>query len=329
MKPEIIAELAQGFEGSKQQAMLLLKAAASSGADSAKFQIVFAEELATKDYKHYQLFSSLEMKDSDWIELNEFAIKNKLNLYTDVFGKKSLKLSEKMNLKAIKVHGTDISNISFLKEIAKSKIPKVFLGVGGANKKEISIAIKILKNKKINLMLGFQSYPTPNKANQLSRMHLFKKIFKDKELGFADHSNPQEKISYILPSVAMTLGAAVIEKHLTLGKLMKIEDFESALNPDEFKIFSTALKQSYQALGTYKNIEDFGMSSSESSYRKMIRRDVVASKNIKKGVKINHSHLSLKRTSNQNALKNFDIIIGKKVLRNLKKNCSITKKDIE
>ena len=329
MKPEIIAELAQGFEGNMQQAKLLLKAAASSGADSAKFQIVFAEELATKDYKYYQLFSSLEMKDSDWIELNEYAIKNKLNLYTDVFGKKSLKLSEKMNLKAIKVHGTDISNMSFLKEIAKSKIPKVFLGVGGANKKEISTAITILKNKKINLLLGFQGYPTPNGANQLSRILLFKKLFKGIELGFADHSNPQEKISYILPSVALALGAAVIEKHLTLGKSMEIEDFESALNPDEFKLFSVALKQSYQALGIFKDIEDFGMSPSERSYRKMIRRNIIAAKNIKKGEIINHSHLSLKRTSNQNALKTSDMIIGKRVLKNLKKNSPITKKDIE
>ena len=52
MKLEIIAELAQGFEGRPDQARLLVKAAAAAGADAAKLQLVYADELATPDYKH-------------------------------------------------------------------------------------------------------------------------------------------------------------------------------------------------------------------------------------------------------------------------------------
>ena len=61
MKIEIVAELAQGFEGCAKQAKLLIKAAAKAGADAAKFQLVYADELATEDYEYYNLFSSLEM----------------------------------------------------------------------------------------------------------------------------------------------------------------------------------------------------------------------------------------------------------------------------
>ena len=49
MQIEIIAELAQGFEGRPEQARLLIKAAASAGADAAKYQLVYADELATPD----------------------------------------------------------------------------------------------------------------------------------------------------------------------------------------------------------------------------------------------------------------------------------------
>ena len=55
MKVEIIAEMAQGFEGSFNQAKLLVKAAASAGANAVKFQLVYADELATNDYLHYNL----------------------------------------------------------------------------------------------------------------------------------------------------------------------------------------------------------------------------------------------------------------------------------
>ena len=151
-------------------------------------------------------------------------------------------------------------------------------------------------------MLGFQSYPTPNNTNQISRILLLRKLFNNVEIGFADHSNPEKELSYILPLIALTLGANTIEKHLTLGKSMEMEDFESALNPDEFKIFVNLVKQSSKAYGKYKNKNDFGMSVSELSYRKIIRRDVVSKKKIKKGDMILSSHLSLKRSSDKNAI---------------------------
>lgn len=329
MKPELIAELAQSFEGKIEQAKILLKAAISSGANSAKFQIVYADELSTFDYQFYDLFKSLEMKDSDWLELNNLAKKNDINLYADIFGDKSLNLAEKMQLKAIKVHGTDISNIEFLNKIAKSRIPKIFLGIGGALKNEIYKAIEILGNKKINLMLGFQSYPTPNHTNQISRFFLLKDLYDEVELGFADHSNPDNKLSFTIPSMALACGATVIEKHLTLGKSMRMEDYESALNPDEFKEFSILLKKSYKALGKFEDKEDFGMTNSEINYRKKIRRDVVASKNIKKGETIKPSYVSLKRSSHKKAIKKLEITFGKKALKNIKKNHPLTSKDIE
>ena len=50
---EIIAEVAQGFEGSFHQSKLLIKAAAKSGANSVKFQLVYADELATHSYEYF------------------------------------------------------------------------------------------------------------------------------------------------------------------------------------------------------------------------------------------------------------------------------------
>ena len=50
-KIKIIAEIAQGFEGNSIYSELFVKAAAASGADALKFQLVYADELATPDYK--------------------------------------------------------------------------------------------------------------------------------------------------------------------------------------------------------------------------------------------------------------------------------------
>ena len=80
MTLEIIAELAQGFEGKPEQTRLLLVAAAKAGADVAKYQLVYADELATPDYQYYELFKSLEMTDQDWLDLADYAGELELGL---------------------------------------------------------------------------------------------------------------------------------------------------------------------------------------------------------------------------------------------------------
>ena len=89
----IIAELAQGFEGRPEQARLLIRAAANSGANASKFQLVYADELATPDYKYYDLFKSLEMSDEVWKELADYALSLHIDLHLVIFGAKSLKLA--------------------------------------------------------------------------------------------------------------------------------------------------------------------------------------------------------------------------------------------
>lgn len=333
MNLEIIAELAQGFEGNFAQAKLLLKAAASSGADAAKFQLVYADELATPDYKYYDLFRSLEMKDSDWQELAEYAKELKIQLYLDIFGATSLKLSEKIGINGIKLHGTDIANMGLLHEIANSSINKILLGAGGAHLSEIENALHILEKKHVIIILGFQGYPTSNETNQIERVEILKSYLDGKytnfTLGFADHADPSSPLRYALAATAIGSGARIIEKHLTLGQVMKMEDYESALNPDEFSEFTHVLRECYLSLGIANKEEDFGMSESEKKYRLMIRRHVVSSKDMPVGTLLSPSDLVLKRTSSVDFITDLNSVYNKTLLRNVFVNAALSSNDFK
>ena len=65
-KIEIIAEIAQGYEGKKDYLDQLVSESLKSEADSIKIQLVYADELSTSDYQYYGLFKELEMEDSKW-----------------------------------------------------------------------------------------------------------------------------------------------------------------------------------------------------------------------------------------------------------------------
>ena len=332
MQIEIVAEIAQGFEGCPEQAKLLVKAAAKAGANAAKFQLIYADELATPDYEYYGLFSSLEMSDDDWAGIKTACDEHHIELILDVFGSTSLSLAEKLRVETVKLHATDINNIGFLSKLADSSIKRIMVGAGGAYLPEIKSALDIVPMKEVVLFHGFQGYPTTIEDNQMSRIQLLQGAFSEHKnvvLGFSDHVDPTDPSSIALPAYAVGQGAVILEKHLTLGCCMELEDHEAAMNPDQFKVFVGAIRDIESAHGGRALDDDFGMSAAEERYRKNIRRHVVMSGDIEVDNVINAGDVVLKRTSSGEACTDIQSVYGKKLTRALQENSPVTKGDIE
>lgn len=327
-KVKFIAELAQGYEGKVTQAFELIKGAKLALANFAKIQIVYADELATKDYKDYKIFKSLELNKNDWLKIYNFAKKNKIELITEIFGKKSLETAKFIGAKLIKIHPTDINNIELITEIKKINLKKIFVGIGGANENEIRLCLKLFSNYKVVLLHGHQTLPTPNSDLNISRIKKIISKFKNKEnnfsVGIADHVVPNDKDQIPIISMSIASGAEYIEKHLTTNRIFKLEDYFSALNPDEFKKLVKDTKEIIKILGA----ENFDLSKSEKIYRKAIRRVPIAKTNIKKNSMLNYSNISFKRSSNTTNIKNINAIIGNKSKKKIKKDKIIFKEDI-
>ena len=334
MNTYIIAELAQGYEGRPEQAAMLVAASAAAGADAAKLQLIYADELATPDYEHYALFRKLEMPDTAWIDLKRLADEKKIALYLDVFGNRSLGLAVSIAARGIKVHSTDMSNPGLLAEIGRSSIDEVLLSVGGCSLAEIDQAIELVgtRNKSITLLHGFQGYPTESFANQISRLALLSRRYPATprvRLGFADHADPSSMLCGMIPAVALGAGATVFEKHLTLAKSMKLEDHEAALNPDEFSLFSASLRECAMTLGTVDESDEFlGMHESERAYRAKTRKHVVTTRGLKSGVALVAADIALKRTPEKMALHDARSVIGRRIARDLAADAPITPADI-
>lgn len=328
---DIIAEAAQGFEGDPRQAHLLVVAAASSGANAIKFQLVYADELATPDYQYYPLFKNLEMEDQVWEDLAAAAKTRGLRLDLDIFGVRSLALAERLG-GDVKLHGTDISNLGFLDLVAQSSVPRVVLGAGGATLTEIEAALDRLAGKDVVLMLGFQAYPTATQDNQISRVRALAAKLANKSnvvLGFGDHCAPDTGFSIALSAAALGAGAQVLEKHITLGRCMEMEDHESALNPDEFATYVSALRAASAAMGETTSADDFGMTDAEKGYRNTIRRHVVAGHDLTSGSEISASDIVLKRSAHNAPITDPALVVGQVLARDVASNDAIGADDLK
>jgi sialic acid synthase SpsE len=295
---EIIAEAAQGFLGApREKTALLARLAAAAKADAVKFQLVYADELCTPDYKHYKLFSELEMPDADWLALARQCRDLGIALYVDVFGERSLALAARMEVAGIKIHSTDMLNTALLEAAGRSPIGRVILSAGGCLGPEIQAAISLMKGKDIVLMHGFQGYPTAAGENQIARLAELRRAFPQVRLGFGDHVPETDAARLWLAAVAVGAGAQVIEKHITISSVAKEEDHESALNPDEFAAFVANVRVAHQALGAAAAAPDFGMSEREQQYRKQMKKHLVARRDLAAGAVLGAQDIGMKRTS--------------------------------
>ena len=329
-RTHIIAECAQGYaqptlSESLELAKWLTRAAKSCGADSVKFQLVIADELACPDYKYYSLFKSLELGEAKWREVACLGRELGIELIFDIFGKESLSIAERLNVRTIKVHPTDFTNSELLRAIASSqKICDVVAGCGGATEEEILASLQLLtSNKTVTLLLGLNRLQKFARISELSGNHV--------RLGFADHADPTGSDATHLAAMALGYGATVIEKHLTLARCLKLEDHESALSPDEFEEFVKIIRGCEDAAGQTlsKGQSAFDLPETEQAYRRLVSRHVVACRDIRVGECLAASDLCLKRSASTSPITMLQTAIGKVTTRHIAANSPVCAEDLE
>lgn len=299
----VIAEMANSHEGNIEIAKKITAKAAESGANAIKFQKFTADELAEPNHKNYNLYKKLEMNLTEWKELIKFAKKKKLKIFVDVFGIKSAKSMLKLNVDGFKIHSSDITNPHILQFFEKIKKP-ILLSTAGCKLNEIDEALNVITKtpKEIVLMHGFQGYPTKIDDMNLKRINSLSEKY-SLPVGLMDHVSGDSKMATILPLLGISMGATVIEKHITLDRSKKSLDYYSALNPSEFKELVVLSKMTKKALGT----SDVIMKNNELTYRLDHKKNPIAKKFIKKGTKINQKFLDFKRTKTKKLVSFYEL----------------------
>lgn len=294
MPVELIAEAAQGYEGNAAVARLLARGAARAGADAVKFQLVYADELATPQYEYYELFQALEMPREAWCAVAGETKAAGMRFYVDVYGERSLREAVALGADGVKIHASDFFNGPLVRS-ALEQLPRVFISLGGISVEELEeflAAHRVAPTPQVCLLYGFQADPTPIEATNLRRLRALKRRFPGYRFGFMDHADGASDEAMTVALLALAFDVDCIEKHISLDRALALEDYVSALAPAQFKRFAERVRCLEQALGT----EDLELTPVERAYRQKALKVVVASRPLGRGDVLCQEDLCLKRT---------------------------------
>jgi len=327
-KTIIVAEAGVNHNGKINFAKKLIKEAALAGANYVKFQTYITKYLVTEYAKktnyqtkntknnqtQFNMLKKYQLSYSDHISLINCCKKNKIKFLSSPFDKESIDLLIDLKLDTLKIPSGEITNLPYLKHIGKFS-KSLILSTGMSTLDEVKNAVKILNKagtplNKITVLHCTTSYPTNMEDVNLNAMLTLKKKTGLK-VGYSDHTLGVE-----VSIAAVTLGAKIIEKHLTISRKMKGPDHKTSLEPQNLKFMVDKIRNIEKALGNGKKIPK----KNELKNMLSIRKSIVAAQKINKGDKFTNHNLAIKRPGTGISPMYIEKLIGKVSKRNFIKD---------
>lgn len=339
-KPFFIADIAANHDGDLERAYKLIELAKEAGADVAKFQNFNAKTIVSKkgfetlgkqlshqaNWKKsvYEVYEDASI-NPDWTEL----LKRKcdevgIEYMTSPYDYASVDLVDPY-VNAYKIGSGDITWTEILKYILSKNKP-ILLATGASSMEDVDRAMDILKeNQNIVLMQCNTNYTASTENFKYINLNVLKKYeekYPNAILGLSDHT---KGFSTVLGAIA--LGAVVIEKHFTDDNDREGPDHKFAMNPKTWREMVDASLELYYSLGDgnkriEKNEEDTAM---------VQRRGIYVTKFLKAGHILSKEDLIALRPIKIDGIQPYeiDLLLGKKLTKNIESDSHLTWKDVE
>lgn len=332
----IVAEGACNHMCDINLAKKMIDEAESAGADAIKFQTYKAERLVKKDAtiywdynltkSQYEYYKNLDKFDrKEYRILFDYVKDRDIVVFSSPCDIESTDMLHDLGMPLFKIPSCLITHKRLINHIAKFKKP-IILSTGGSGLEEIQEAVDIIyqqDNYYLVIMACTLNYPAENKNAHLMRIRKLTELFPEAIIGYSDHTEPDDNM--IIPSLAVGLGAKVIEKHFTLDRSMTGSGHSFSIDPALLKRMVQNIRLAEEVLGK----EELRPSKTEEEVRKNARMSIVARRDIKKNEVIAEDMLTFKRPGTGISPKFIDEVLGRKIKKDLQADEQISWEDLD
>ena len=304
----VIAEVGSNHDGKLEQALELLDAAANAQADAVKFQSFVAEEIASpREEKLYGFFATpgRAMPMTWWGALKRRADHHGIHLLSTPFDSDTASQLRAAGVPAFKIASGDLTYHTLIEHVGRLVRPTI-LSTGMATMDEVAAACEVFfstGNRSLILLQCVSNYPAKIEDANIRAMLSMQERF-HVPVGYSDHAP-----GWTVVLGAVALGAKVIEKHITLSRMLEGPDHSHSLEPAEFATMVRDIRGIEAALGdgVKRPAED------EMPERKWARRGVYARFDIPAGATLGPEMLYCVRPCVGVSAEHVSQIIGRSV----------------
>jgi pseudaminic acid synthase len=329
--PFIIAEMSGNHNRSLDRALAIVEAAAKAGAHAVKLQTYTADTM-TLDIAEGEFFiddpNSLWKGKSlydlykeaytpwEWHKpIFEHCRELGLIYLSTPFDETAVDFLEELDVPCYKIASFENVDISLIRKVAAAGKPMI-ISTGMATIAELDETVRTAREagcRDLILLKCTSSYPaTLEQTNSLTILHMAK-LF-DCHVGLSDHTMG---IGVAVASVA--LGATMIEKHFTLSRADGGVDSAFSMEPDEMRALVAETERAWQALGKIS----YGPTEKEKKSL-IFRRSLYIVQDMKKGDILTRENLRAIRPGLGLPPKYYDMLLGKRVNRDVKQGTAVS-----
>jgi len=251
----IIAEIGINHNGSLKLAKKLVKEAKAAGCDAVKFQKRTPElcvpndqwyierdtpwgRMTYIDYRH-----KVELSLQDYSEIDLYCRKNDIDWFASCWDEKSVEFIEQFDVPVYKVASASLTDIELIKKKRETGKP-IIISTGMSTLHEIDFAVETLGKENLLIAQSTSTYPCKLEELNLKVIQTLKKLYPENPIGYSGHETG------LAPTfAAVALGAAFVERHITLDRAMWGTDQAASVEVTGFKRLVENIRDIEKSLG--------------------------------------------------------------------------------
>jgi N,N'-diacetyllegionaminate synthase len=328
----VIAEVGQAHDGSLGACHAYIDAAARAGADAIKFQTHIANEesspdepwrvkFSPQDETRFAYWKRMEFPATAWAGLAQHAADKGLIFLSSAFSAAAVELLEKLDMPAWKVASGESTSLPLLRRMAQTEKP-VLLSSGMSSWRDLDRAVAEIRRWKAPLAMfqATSAYPCP--SNKIG-LNLIPELM-DRyacPVGLSDHS-----ATIATGIAAVTLGASLLEVHITFSRECFGPDTSSSLTTAELRQLVDGIRFVEQALA--HPVDKDALAEELSELRTLFGKSVVAARDLDAGSTLRAEDLALRKPATGIPAAELDSLIDRRLRRAIAANSQISVNDL-
>ena len=323
-RPYLIAEMSGNHNQSLDRALAIVDAAAAAGADAVKLQTYTADTMtldvrapgfviedAGSLWAGRQLYDLYKEAYTPWewhAPIMARAAGHGMHCFSSPFDETAVDFLQSLDVPAYKIASFENTDLPLIRKVAATGKPMI-ISTGMASVAEIDEAVQTARGagcQQIILLKCTSTYPATPENTHIRTIPNLRETF-GCEVGLSDHT-----MGLGVAVAAVALGATVIEKHFTLSRADGGVDSSFSLEPAELQQLRIETERAWQSLGQVS----YGGTQAESKSR-AFRRTLYISRDVRAGEALSADNMRIVRPGHGLAPKFYDIVLGKRVNRDL------------